>query len=267
MAESDDRRTCYVIAPIGEKGSTIRKRSDQVLKHLISPALSGFDYDIRRSDKDSEPGEIPGQIIDQMASAELVVADLTEHNPNVFYELAVRHVAAKPLVQIIQAGQDIPFDVGQMRTVYFNLADPDELEDARNELVKHVDALQNVSEIETPVKASLRLKQALESSDPATAGNAEILAALQAMRHDIERVRTNQGRYSNSSFVPSQPMAFYPGGTPADAESMVVRPIKTTELFATQSFSPVEAFSPAEEPASADPPAEAPDEPSVDEGA
>jgi hypothetical protein len=162
------------------------------MKHLITPAVTPFGYEVRRSDSDADPGEIPAQIIRQMAAAELVIADLSDFNPNVFYELAIRHVAAKPLVQMMTAGQSLPFDVGHIRTVYFNLSDPDDLEDARKELSKHVEALQGVDEVETPIKASLRLQQALESTDPATAGNAEILAELQAMRADVERLRATQ---------------------------------------------------------------------------
>jgi hypothetical protein len=189
VAEKHDKRTCFVICPIGDKDSKSRRRSNQVLKHLIKPALAEFDYEVRRADGDPDPGEIPSQIIRQMASADLVIADLTDSNPNVFYELAIRHVAAKPLVQLITAGQTIPFDVGQMRTVYYNLADPDELEEAKNELARAVVFLQDVDEMETPVQASLGLKKALESSDPVIADNAAVLAELQAIRADMERLR------------------------------------------------------------------------------
>ena len=48
---------------------------------------------------------------------ELVIADLTEENPNVFYELALRHSIRRPLVQIIEKGDTIPFDLVNYRTV------------------------------------------------------------------------------------------------------------------------------------------------------
>ena len=57
------------------------------------------------------PGLITAQVIQNLVEWELVIADLSEHNPNVFYELAVRHALKKPIVQLIQAGQKIPFDV------------------------------------------------------------------------------------------------------------------------------------------------------------
>lgn len=212
MAE-EGNRTCYVICPIGEKDSKIRRRSNQVMKHLIKPALTEFDYEVRRADGDPDPGEIPSQIIRQMASADLVIADLTDSNPNVFYELAIRHVAAKPLVQLITVGQTIPFDVGHMRTVQYNLSDPDELEDARGELTRGVEFLQGMEEIETPVQVSLGLKKALESQDPVTADNAAVLAELQAVRAEMERLRAgaewrSTGRPSGvSAWTTSEPVS------------------------------------------------------------
>lgn len=185
------KKVCYVICPIGEKGSPVRKHSDQVLKHLINPATKKYKYEILRSDMEAEPGIITSRVIQQMADAELVIADLSDYNPNVFYELAIRHVAAKPLVQMIKHDQEIPFDVGQMRTVKFNLGDPDDLEDARAELASHIDALQDVEEIETPVRVSLGLKKALESTDPETVANAEIIAAIETLRGEVRSLRSS----------------------------------------------------------------------------
>jgi hypothetical protein len=152
---------------------------------------------------------------------------------------------------MIQADQTIPFDVSQMRTVYFNLSDPDELEDACTELTRHVGALQGTDEIETPVKASLRLKQALESSDPATAGNAEVLAALQGMRHEIERVRVSQARSSRIDPTIFTPKDFYKGEK--GMKTWLIEP-KTSDAYITHVYSPSEELPLTEEPIPADPP-------------
>jgi len=110
-------RPCFVIAPIGEEGSDTRKRSNQVLKHIIVPAAAECGYQAVRADQISEPGIITSQVIQHIINDPLVIADLSEGNANVFYELALRHVLAKPLVQIIRKGERIPFDVAGMRTV------------------------------------------------------------------------------------------------------------------------------------------------------
>ena len=84
-----EEKQCFVIAPIGEAESDTRKRSDQI----------------------SEPGIITSQVIQHIVDDPLVIADLTGRNPNVFYELAIRHAIKKPLVQIIKKGEAFPFDL------------------------------------------------------------------------------------------------------------------------------------------------------------
>jgi hypothetical protein len=88
--------TCFVIAPIGEPASEIRKRSDQVFTYVITPAVQECGYTALRADQISEPGLIDSQVIERIVNDPLVIADLTGHNPNVFYELALRHALSLP---------------------------------------------------------------------------------------------------------------------------------------------------------------------------
>jgi hypothetical protein len=76
-----------------------------------------------RSDKLGEPGIITSQVIKRITEDDLVIADLTELNPNVFYELAIRHMIGKPLVQIMEKGHRLPFDVAAARTVFIDHRD------------------------------------------------------------------------------------------------------------------------------------------------
>lgn len=112
---------CFVICPIGDEDTEIRKCSDIVLKEIISPATNSFGYEIKRADHLSHPGMITSQIIDMLAEAPLVIADLSDGNPNVFYELAIRHVVGLPCIQLIKSGQRIPFDTSGMRTILYDL--------------------------------------------------------------------------------------------------------------------------------------------------
>src|SRR4030088_3189951 len=103
-----ERPICLVLAPIGKEGSDLRTRSDKVLKHIIGPVAEECGYEAVRADKISEPGMITTQVINHILNDPMVVGDLTGHNANVFYELAVRHAIRKPYVQIIQKGETIP---------------------------------------------------------------------------------------------------------------------------------------------------------------
>ncbi len=115
--------TCFYIAPIGEKGSEARKHSDLFLGSIIEPALEPFQLKVIRADAIDKPGIITRQIINYIVRSRLVIADLSFHNPNVFYELALRHAVKLPIVQLIRTSDRVPFDVNQMRTIQIDTTD------------------------------------------------------------------------------------------------------------------------------------------------
>ena len=118
-------KICFYIAPIGDEGTELRKHSDMFLGSLLEPALKDFNLrsDVVRADKIGEPGMIPSQVIEHIMRAALVVVDMSYHNPNVFYEMALRHACRLPIVQITRKADKLPFDVNQMRTVVVDTSD------------------------------------------------------------------------------------------------------------------------------------------------
>jgi hypothetical protein len=133
-----ERPICFVISPIGKEGSEARGRADKVLKHVITPVADECGYEAIRADKISEPGMITTQVINHILNDPLVVADLTGHNANVFYELAVRHATRKPYLQIIQKGEPIPSDVAGMRTIDLDHTDLESVAIAKEEIERQI---------------------------------------------------------------------------------------------------------------------------------
>ena len=127
---------CFVVSVIGKKDSDERKHADRLLKYIISPAVgvAGFTK-VQRADHFDETGMITLQIVEAILNADMVIADLTYPNPNVYYELAIRHFTGKPLIQMMTHGTILPFDVAQVRTVEFGLQ-LEEAENARKALEK-----------------------------------------------------------------------------------------------------------------------------------
>ena len=115
--------TCFYIAPIGDEGSDARKHSDLFLGSIVEPAMETFQLTVVRADAIDKPGIITRQIIDYIMRSRLVIADLSFHNPNVFYELALRHAVKLPIVQLIRTSDKVPFDVNQMRTIQIDTTD------------------------------------------------------------------------------------------------------------------------------------------------
>ncbi len=115
--------TCFYIAPIGDESSDARKHSDLFLGSIVEPAMEAFQLKVVRADSIDKPGIITRQIIEYIMRSRLVIADLSFHNPNVFYELALRHAVKLPIVQLIRISAKVPFDVNQMRTIQIDTTD------------------------------------------------------------------------------------------------------------------------------------------------
>ena len=175
----ENTKTCFVIAPIGDEDTPTRKRSDQVLRHIIRPAVGPLGYEAIRADEIDKPGIITTQVLNQVVESELVIADLTERNPNVFYELAIRHAINKPFVQIIRKGEQLPFDVAQNRTVFVDLQDPDSVADSVKQIASQIESLESDPEdVDNPISVSINLQRLLQSPDPEQRSLADVLSAL-----------------------------------------------------------------------------------------
>ncbi|MDH7640963.1 hypothetical protein [Sphingomonas oryzagri] len=116
-------KTCFVVSPIGDPGSEFRRHADMILSSFIEPALQDFGLKVVRADQIAESGIITKQIAQYVWNSRLVIADLSFHNPNVFYELALRHAANKPVIQLIRLADKIPFDLQQSRTIVIDTTD------------------------------------------------------------------------------------------------------------------------------------------------
>ena len=150
-------RFCFVISPIGERGSPSRRRADGILNEVIRPALEPKGYRVERADHDKSPGVVTEAFIAKIFNADLVVADLTGLNPNVMYELAVRHASGKPVIQILEDGHELPFDVRSQNTLYFT-CDLAGRTDAIRNIQAAEEAVHQASDLGNPIKRSVELR-------------------------------------------------------------------------------------------------------------
>jgi hypothetical protein len=190
MQKDGKEKICFVIAPIGSEGSDVRIRSDQVLKHIITPSVEQCGYRALRADLISEPGLITSQVIQHIVDDPLVIADLTGWNPNVFYELALRHTLKKPVVQIISSNEKIPFDIAASRTVHVDHHDLDSVARAKEEIVKQIHSVEkNPEDVDTPISVAVELQSLRKSDNPLEKSYAEIITMLTEIRADMTEAR------------------------------------------------------------------------------
>jgi hypothetical protein len=183
--EKKQEKECFVICPIGAPGSDTRKRSDQIFKHVITPTVELLGYSTTRADTIDQSGLITTQIIDKLINATLVIADLTDQNPNVFYELAVRHAANKPFVHLMAAGQTIPFDIQGLRTVFIDHTDLDSVHDAKQQLSAMIDLIDQGAPVETPITYTVDLQQLRLSDNPDAKGIADLIEDVQVIKRSL----------------------------------------------------------------------------------
>lgn len=127
-------KNCFIVCPIGSEDSPQRKRSDIVLKHIIDPVCNALDFKVIRVDKLHDVDRIDNTIIEHLNDADLVIADMTEHNPNAFYEMGFRHALGKPLIPIMEEGTKLPFDVANLRTITYATNDLEKADAAKERL-------------------------------------------------------------------------------------------------------------------------------------
>lgn len=135
----------FVIGPIGDKDADDRsdarvayEEGIQVFEDVIAPACTAFGLEAVRADMISQTGEIPEQIFRQLRDCPVVIADLTGANPNVMYELGLRHTTGRVTIQIGEKGR-LPFDVAAIRTIMFKRTEAG-LVQARKDLAKSLAA-------------------------------------------------------------------------------------------------------------------------------
>jgi len=108
---------CFVIMPFGNW-------FDDYYTNVYAPAIKAAGLEPRRADDLYRPSAIINDIWAYTKKAKLIVADLTDKNPNVFYELGLAHACARPAVLLTESMEDVPFDLRALRVLEYDKNDP-----------------------------------------------------------------------------------------------------------------------------------------------
>lgn len=165
-----DQKRCFVVAPIGDEMSGERTAIDGLLGSVLEPCFSARGMLIEVSHRIAQPGSISEQIIERLVEADIVIAVLTDLNPNVMYELAVRHATRKPVITLARVGTPLPFDVRDERTILYTDSIAGTLP-LRTALDGAVDAALLNPEVSNPITratSSILIRMAPESTDKTT---------------------------------------------------------------------------------------------------
>jgi hypothetical protein len=192
---------CFFIAPIGSEGSAERERSDGVLEFIVDRAAKELNLTAVRADKIADPGQITLQVIDHILGAKAAVADVTGLNPNVFYELAVRHTARLPVAIIAEKDCKLPFDIAQMRTIFFESTNLRSADQCRRDVVTQLNQALEKGAVDSPIATSVDVRN-LAGGSTIERNVAEIITTMEDVARSqrdivraVERLDARGPRY------------------------------------------------------------------------
>jgi len=194
-------KECFVISPIGAEGSPERERADDVLEFIIGRAAEELGLSAVRGDQLAEPGQINLQVIDHVLGARAAVADLTGLNPNVFYELAVRHTARLPVALIAENDCKLPFDIAQMRTIFFDSTSLKSSDKCRRGIVTQLRHALDHGAVDSPIATSADVR-ALAGGTVTERSIAEIVTTVEYIAKMQRNISQSIDRLRTDGYVP-----------------------------------------------------------------
>jgi hypothetical protein len=115
---STSKKLCFVITPFKEP-------YDTYFTKIIKPIIESHDLYALRGDSLFRPTTIMDEVWNSIKQSSLLIAELTERNPNVFYELGLAHALSKPVILISQTMEDVPFDLRAIRVITYDKDNPE----------------------------------------------------------------------------------------------------------------------------------------------
>jgi len=149
----DRRKTCFIIMPFGRKpdlnGNDID--FDLVYRDVFVEPLELLGFTPIRCDEIVGPGSIHRDMFTHIAMDDLAIVDITTGNPNVFYELGVRH-ALKPAMTILvkRRGAPVPFNINGQRIVEYP-AEDGSYSRSREELRRYIERGPSLEVPDSPI--------------------------------------------------------------------------------------------------------------------
>lgn len=128
------KNSCFVIMPFSPRYQTEYDR-------VIRPAVEDAGLTCERADEIYSRPHVMGDIWKSLRSSRMVIAELTERNPNVFYEIGLAHPLAKPVIVITRSEDDVPFDLKSLRYLHYNIREPFWGENLRKDLARMIKKL------------------------------------------------------------------------------------------------------------------------------
>ena len=190
---SSKTKTCFVIMPISDHPDYAPGHFKRVYEYVIKPACQKAGYEAKRADDTSKTNDIVSDIIKKIIDSDMAICDMSSRNPNVFYELGLRHAFNLKTTLIKDKKTSRAFDIAGLRSVeYDESLRVDEVEKAVTAIADAIEETENMTSEEP--NSTIQL---LGLSAPAkkveikvmSGENAAIMGELRSLRIDIDNMQ------------------------------------------------------------------------------
>lgn len=167
--------TCFVIMPFGG-------HFDNYYSEIYAPAIEASGLTSKRADNLFRPGSIVEDIWRFTKEAKIILADLSQKNPNVFYELGLAHAITKPAILVVENIEHVPFDLRNLRVHIYDKNDSNWGEKLKGKIRK------SIAEILENPKQSI-LTTFMETTDEPSVTATDLEKVFIDLKQDVERLR------------------------------------------------------------------------------
>lgn len=156
-SSADTRPKAFVLMPFSDEFGDLYELG-------IRAACEAANVDCERVDEKVFQDLIISKIYQEIANCDVIIADVTGRNPNVFYELGYAHALHKKTIILVSSASEIPFDLTMHQHIIYNGS----IRNVRNRLESHLNEALNFSNIDSFDLADLEITQAphLKGKDP-----------------------------------------------------------------------------------------------------
>lgn len=213
---SSKNKICFVIMPISDHSDYAPGHFKRVYEYIIKPACQKAGYEAIRADDTVKTNDIVSDIIKKIIDSDMAICDMSSRNPNVFYELGLRHAFNLKTTLLKDKKTSRAFDIAGLRSVEYdeNLR-VDEVEKAITALADAITETEkmNSEEANSTIQLLGLSAPAKKVEIKAMSGeNATIMGELRSLRYDVERLhmsylRGNGRRIPNDEYRSEEPVA------------------------------------------------------------
>jgi hypothetical protein len=198
-------KTCFVITPIGGDSTDIRREADGIIDEVLIPILEdelGFTVEVAHRVDSS--GSITQQVIQSVINSDFAICNLATLNPNVMYELALRHAARKPVVTIAPKGTSLPFDISDDRVVFYRNDIAGALQ-LKTDIQPKICSAMKDDAPDNPVYRAIKSGKIMQEVHAEGGPNAAILDAIEGLTKKVNSIQSSSRGELKYSYSDNDP--------------------------------------------------------------